>query len=325
MLKINYLISGGIITNYNCSSKCRHCVYASSPGWPKDYMTASVADEVFSLLKKLGCHTVHIGGGEPLLRLEKLIPVLESAARNNIGIDYIETNASWFKDEQSAVHVLKELMGHNVHTLLISIDPFHNEYIPFCKVKGLMEACSRVNMGVFPWLMEFWSDLASMDDKKPHSLEEYSRRFGKNYIISLPSRYGLNLRGRALETYKPMMRKDSYERIVKRSAPCRLLSGVHHFHVDLYGNFIPQSCSGLSIKFSELFKEADPDKYPVFYRLETAGIKGLADLAVQEYGYKPKPQYAGQCDLCQDIRSFLALEVEEAFPDLQPAGFYRFI
>ena len=113
--------------------------------------------------------------------------------------------------------------------------------------------------------------------------------------------------------HTPMMRKDSYERIVKRSAPCRLLSGVHHFHVDLYGNFIPQSCSGLSIKFSELFKGADPDKYPVFYRLETAGIKGLADLAVQEYGYKPKPQYAGQCDLCQDIRSFLALEVEEAF------------
>ena len=53
MLKINQLVSGGIITNYNCSSKCRHCVYASSPSWPKDYMTPSDADEILTMLKRL--------------------------------------------------------------------------------------------------------------------------------------------------------------------------------------------------------------------------------------------------------------------------------
>jgi len=288
-------------------------------------MTSDAADEIFSILKRLGCHTVHIGGGEPLLQPEKLIPVLESAVRHNVGIDYIETNASWYKDEQSAISVLKEMMKHKVHTLLISIDPFHNEYIPFYKVKGLMKACSKVNMGVFPWLMEFWNELACFDDRKPHSLDEYEKHFGRNYIITLPSRYGLNLRGRALKTFRPMMRTDSYERIIERSAPCRLLSGIHHFHVDLYGNFIPQSCSGLSIKFSELYKGADPDKYPVFYRLETIGIKGLAELAVKEYGYKPKAEYAGQCDLCHDIRTYFALKVRRDFPDLQPVDFYRFV
>ncbi|NLJ40831.1 MAG: radical SAM protein [Clostridiales bacterium] len=67
MLKINRLVSGGIITNYHCSSKCKHCSYSSSPEWPKDYMTKAMANEVFAILKRMGCNRVHIGGGEPFL------------------------------------------------------------------------------------------------------------------------------------------------------------------------------------------------------------------------------------------------------------------
>ncbi|HHU77944.1 MAG TPA: radical SAM protein [Clostridiales bacterium] len=325
MLRINYLVSGGLITNYRCSSRCRHCVYASSHAWPDDYMTSSAADEIFSLLKKLGCSSIHIGGGEPLLRPERIFPVLESAAGNDVDIEYIETNASWYKDESSAVNILKELRKRGAGCLLISIDPYHNEYIPFYKVKGLIKACSEVNMDVFPWLMEFWDDLDALDDRRPHSLEEYARFFGDDYLLKLPGRYGLNLRGRALRTYRPMMRMESFDSIMENPAGCSLLSGRYHFHVDLYGNYIPQSCSGLSIKLNELIHGADPNKYPVFYRLEHYGIKGLAEYAVKEYGYKPESEYAGKCDLCQDIRSWLVLELGLNLPDLQPADYYRFI
>lgn len=62
MLKINNLVSGGIITNYKCSSKCKHCAYSSSPGWPNEYMSYETADEIFSILRRKGCHSVHIGG-----------------------------------------------------------------------------------------------------------------------------------------------------------------------------------------------------------------------------------------------------------------------
>jgi MoaA/NifB/PqqE/SkfB family radical SAM enzyme len=100
VLKISYLASGGIITNYKCSSKCKHCSYSSSPKWPDDYMTPSMADEIFAILKSLGCYSVHIGGGEPLLKPEKILDILETARKNNINIEYIETNASWYKDEE---------------------------------------------------------------------------------------------------------------------------------------------------------------------------------------------------------------------------------
>jgi len=325
MFKINYLVSGGLITNYKCSSKCKHCSYASSPSWPNDYITPPMADEIFSILKSLGCHAVHIGGGEPLLQPEKIYPVLESARRNNIDIDYIETNASWFKDEESAKKVLRRLMQLGVHTLLISIDPFHNEYVPFWKVKGLMGACSKVNMGVFPWLMEFWNDLAALDDNRPHSIQEYAEIFGQDYLISLARRYGLNFKGRALKTYRPMMRMEPFDKILEEAGSCRLLTGVHHFHVDLYGNFVPQSCPGLSVNLKELSEGADPDKYPVLHSLESEGIGGLVKLAVEKYGYKPKAEYAGKCDLCYDIRTYLVLERELELPDLQPAGHYKYV
>ncbi len=325
MLKIDYLISGGLITNYKCSSKCKHCSYASSPSWPNDYMTLSMADEIFSILKELGCHSVHIGGGEPLLQPDRILPVLESAERNNVGIDYIETNASWFKDGESAKSILRRLMQHGVHTLLISIDPYHNEYIPFWKVKGLIKACSKVNMGVFPWLMDFWADLDALDDRKPHSLQEYAKVFGQDYLLELPRRYGINLKGRALKKYRWMMQKEPFEQIIRRSIPCRLLSGVHHFHVDLYGNFVPQSCPGLSVNLRELSQGAKPDKYPVFHSLESEGIGGLVELAIERYGYKPKDEYAGKCDLCYDIRRYLVLELSLKLPDLQPSGHYKLV
>ena len=122
-----------------------------------------------------------------------------------------------------------------------------------------------------------------------------------------------------------MMRVQPAEVIIENSPPCSLLSGVYHFHVDLYGNFIPQSCAGLSIKLSELVQGANPKKYPVLYNLETKGIKGLVELVVKEYGYKLKAEYAGKCDLCYDIRSYLVLEKKMELPDLQPWNHYRFI
>ncbi|AEV70017.1 radical SAM protein [Acetivibrio clariflavus] len=324
MLKIDYLVSGGIITNYKCTSVCKHCCYSSSPNWSDDYMTAAMADEVFSILRSLGCYHVHIGGGEPLLKPDKILDVLDAARKNNIEIEYIETNSSWYRDETSSNAILKELKAYGVNTLLISIDPFHNEYIPFWKVKALIEACSKAGMKVFPWLMEFWDDIDSMDDEKPHSLDEYKQLFGHDYMMQLLKKYGLNLKGRAFKTYKPMMKRQPFEQILNESIPCKLLSGIYHFHIDLYGNFIPQSCPGFSIPLRELAHGADSEKYRIFNTLESVGIRGFVELAEKEYRYKPREEYAGKCDLCYDMRNFLVLELGLDLADLKPVNHYKY-
>jgi len=191
-------------------------------------------------------------------------------------------------------------------------------------VKALIKACSKAGMNVFPWQMEFWGDIDAMDDKTPHSLDEYKRLFGRDYLLQLLNRYGLNVMGRALKTYKPIMKMQLFEKILRESKPCKLLSGIYHFHVDLYGNFIPQSCPGFSISLRELVHGADPRKYRIIDRLESAGISGFAELAIKEYGYKPKEEYAGRCDLCYDMRNYLVLELGLDIPDLKPEYHYRY-
>ena len=56
------LLSGGLIVNYACSSKCGHCHYNSSPQREKDYITVETAQKIFSFLKRNGCNSIHIGG-----------------------------------------------------------------------------------------------------------------------------------------------------------------------------------------------------------------------------------------------------------------------
>jgi hypothetical protein len=37
-INIRRLMSGGIITNYFCTSRCGHCLYNCSPQWEKEYI-----------------------------------------------------------------------------------------------------------------------------------------------------------------------------------------------------------------------------------------------------------------------------------------------
>lgn len=106
-LKIERLFSGGVITNYYCSSACKHCLYNSSPSWKKEYMTEEMADKVFKTLKNFGVFSVHIGGGEPFLNFEGLKKVVEKANENGVYIEYIETNASWVENEKRQSKSLK--------------------------------------------------------------------------------------------------------------------------------------------------------------------------------------------------------------------------
>jgi hypothetical protein len=286
-------------------------------------MEETMAERIFSLLVSFGCRSVHIGGGEPLLRPDRLCAVLTAASKMGVGIEYVETNASWYRDEESASRILRQLRDHGVDTLLVSLDPFHNEFIPYRKTKGLMDACARAGMGVFPWRMEFAEDLEAFDDSRPHELAEYEERFGPRYRNDLLRRYGLNMRGRALESFRSLLRTLPTAAILAESASCTELDGIHHFHIDLYGNFVPQSCAGLSVAIDDLRSGADPAKYALIDALRSDGVRGLYEIAVARYAFAADAEYAGKCDLCQTIRKHIARATgPKALPDLRPAGHY---
>ena len=321
-LKIPQLISGGVITNYFCTSRCRHCLYGCSPQWEKNYITESMSKTIFDAIRILGCSSIHIGGGEPFLNFTELLKVVQSAYNSHIHIEYIETNSSWFKDESDTERKLEQLKEAGVNTLLISMSPFHNEYIPFKKVKALIKSCHKSGIQIFPWIQDFYNEIDGFDQNSVHTLEEYTQKYGEDYIHKIPSRYWIHYTGRALETFSTVFPLKSLENILQESGLCRELADTSHFHIDLFGNYIPGLCSGMAIALEDLQNSLEQDQYPVLNMLYSGGISELFHFAAKEYGFSPNPQYLSKCHLCTDIRKYLVIQKKIESKELKPKEFY---
>ena len=276
-------------------------------------------------VRKLGCRSFHIGGGEPMLSPESLTNVLKKADALGVSVEYVETNSSWFKDSESAAALLSRLRKQGLNTLLVSISPFHNESIPFFKVKGVIEAARRTRIDVFPWVNEFVPDLSQFNPAKTHSLQEFIARFGPNYLLQILERYWIHLGGRALETFRPLLGQKTYQQIIRESdGDCSSeLSNTGHFHIDLFGNYIPGLCSGLSISIDDLGKPLAAETYPILTSLYRYGIRGLIELAVDLAAFSPQQDlYINKCDLCTEIRTYLRQHDYHGSQELCPIEFY---
>jgi hypothetical protein len=322
--RIDHLASGGLIPNYYCTSKCRHCLYACSPKWDKDYIDAETTEKNVLKIKSLGCRSIHIGGGEPFLNLEGLKKVVETIHALGVQIDYVETNSSWYRDRESACRALESLKKRGLSMLLVSMSPFHNEHIPFYKVKGVIAACHRVGMEVFPWISAFYPEIEALGDQSTHTLSEYEERYGADYLRRIPSRYWVHFGGRAVKTFAPVFGTRPCEEILSAGKRgCGELLDVSHFHLDLYGNYVPGLCSGLAIDRDDLGHPMSPEKYALLHMLLERGVTGLFELASKRYGFTPSSGYLSKCHLCLDLRRYLVLERGLSAPELKPQAFYE--
>lgn len=324
-LHISSLFSGGLITNYYCTSRCRHCLYACSPKWDKNYIDAEKVREYIRKVKSLNCYSIHIGGGEPMLDPEKLTDVLKVVKEEGIEIQYIETNSSWYKDEKSAVNVLKKFRKSGIHTMLISISPFHNEYVPFFKTKGVIKACQKTGINVFPWIQDFYQEVDSFDDQVSHTPDEYQKKFGEDYLRNIPGRYWIQPGGRASLMLSNVFSLKPLEQLPGIKDGCSELEDTSHFHMDLFGNYIPGLCSGLSIKAEDLGQALDKDKYPVLSMLYSKGVNALLEFAKDRFNFKEEEKYLNKCHLCLEIRRFLTANGMQESIELQPKQFYEFL
>jgi len=322
---VNHLASGGVITNYHCASRCGHCLYNCGPHRPGDFLDAATAGKIFRVIIQHGCRSVHIGGGEPLLQPRQLATVLEAAREAGMGIDYVETSSAWFADGEKAHAVLQALKRAGLRTLLVSISPFHNAAIPYARVMGVITACRQSGIEVFPWVNAFVRDLTRLDINRPHAMAEFEAAFGSDYLRRIPDRYWIHLGGRALQTFRPVHPRQPLAQILENSPPdcSRALGDTSHFHIDLYGNYIPGLCSGLALAMEDLGRPLSAEAYPLLHRLATDGIRGLYRMAVRECGFVPRREaYLNHCDVCNEIRGSLIRSDKGRFRELAPEGHY---
>jgi hypothetical protein len=250
--------------------------------------------------------------------------VVETAHSLGVQIEYVETNSSWYRDEDSACEVLSSLKDRGLSTLLISISPFHNEHIPFYKVKGVIDACKAVQLNVFPWILDFFPEIDALDDKGTHAMDEYQDTYGPNYLRKLPSRYWIHFGGRAVKTFADVFGTMDYQKILSSNkGGCTELLNTDHFHFDLFGNYIPGLCSGIAIYRDDMGHEISAERYPLIHILFHEGIRGLYDLVYSKYAFKPSHGYMSKCHLCLDLRRYLVVDQGMTHTELQPRAFYE--
>ena len=309
MLKVRHLQHGGIMANYKCTAACRHCLYSCSPDRSAGYITEKTAAEVCKYLRIGGCNSVHIGGGEPFIDIDGLVMLTECLSKSGIRVDYIETNAYFATDKDKVVKALERLKKAGADALCISIDPFHAEYVSPDLPVTLAKICNLVGFGFFLWQERFLSGMSKIKpgmvpDRK--GLEEY---ISPNYIIETARSYGLHLSGRAINIEAEYYDNKPLEQILNKTPCTGLLSGGH-FHVDMYGNFIPPGCTGIVIPLKEAVSGISAGKYPVFERLLSGGVSELLVYA-ENKGFIPDAAgYPSGCALCFRIRHWLS----ENFP-----------
>ena len=327
-------ISCGIFLSYKCNCRCRYCMYACSPDWNSDWISEQ---DLVTILKQLSGkikpssygsdkvslnYGLHFTGGEPFLNFELLLKAVEIANELRVPSTFVETNCYWSTDEETTREKLALLKSKGLKGILISVNPFYLEYVPFDRT----ERAIRISQELFPgnvmvYQTEYYLQFRELGIKKVLPLEEYLKMVKLN---DLQRRVELFLTGRAAYQLKDLYPK--YKAIYFFDKPCQppFLRSWHN-HIDNYGNYLPGYCGGISLgdaRNLDLICRTgiDADSRPILNFLTASDFEGLFQFAIKDFGYEEKSEgYASKCHLCLDIRKHLA---KEGFEELAPREFY---
>jgi hypothetical protein len=309
-------------------------MYACSPKWKGDWISEKDLESCLSLLggkiqpSPWGRDTVslnyglHFTGGEPFLNFDLLVRAVEIAHELKIPSTFVETNCFWCSDDritEEKLHLLKE---KGLGGILISVNPFYAEYVPFERT----ERCVRISFEVFGknvmvYQTEYYYQFRQLGIREKISLDDY-RALTKGE--DLTEKVELFLTGRAACQLKMFYPRFPARRYFNELCRPPFLRDWHN-HFDNYGNIMPGYCGGLSLgqwqDIDHLITEGiNVEEHPILNYLISEDMEGLFHFAM-DHGYRESSDgYVSRCHLCLDIRKHLVLKKD--FHELTPGEFY---
>ena len=338
ILRVPKPVSGGLLLSYKCNSRCKHCMYACSPYWKTDWISRDDAEKVLTQLSKAFSESypagfsrvglnlgLHFTGGEPFLNFPLLLNLVKTADRLKIPSTFVETNCFWSVNDDAAEEKLTQLKEAGLGGIMISVNPFILEYVPFERTLRAIRVSRKVFGGNVMVYQEFFHwQLKELNVKGTMSFEEYLRKTGiqsLRYIELIPM-------GRACYALGNLYRKHPANSFFNETCTAEL-TRPWHVHVDNYCNYMTGYCGGISLgdarNLDSIYGEGiELNDHPVLAKLVSPrGMKQLYDFGVKEFGYKElKDGYVSKCHLCVDIRKHIVEQTDE-FKELKPREFYR--
>ncbi|MEM3104390.1 MAG: 4Fe-4S cluster-binding domain-containing protein [Candidatus Bathyarchaeia archaeon] len=332
-VKLPIPISGGLILSYQCTAECRYCMYACSPRW-KHWISEEVLEEILRQLagkiapSPYGPDSVslnyglHFTGGEPFLNFELLLKAVETAERLKIPSTFVETNCYWALDDKTVREKLKLLKEVGLKGILISVNPYYLEYVPFERTERAIRISREIfGRNVMVYQLNYYLIFKKLGVKGRLKLEDYLEMSkGENLVRNAE----ILLMGRAVYKLKDFYPRHPADHFLDQLCWPPFLREWHN-HFDCYGNFLPGYCSGISLgdcrKLDEILRDGlNLDEKPILKFLVNQDFRGLLQFA-KKLGFKESEEgYVSKCHLCLDIRRFLIDHGE--FEELKPREFY---
>ena len=321
------LVSGGLMLSYRCTNRCVHCLYRCSPKKPNTWITKNRAAEALAALaREPELESIHLSGGEATLRMDLLVEIIAMAREAGVPLSYLETNAITCTSPEKGEEIYGRLRAAGLPMILISTSMFHNEFVPFERMKMAVEAAGKVfgERNVIVWVPHLYDILGRMDGiDRTRTLEEFCLITGLDQRKEmLPGLYHLVPGGRVTEEMRDSFTPD--RAAAYRTSRCSgEITSTTHFHIDPMGHLFTGLCAGIiSGTVDDLHPVITGETRSLLHLLCTGGPVALMELAMEKYGFEEDPGgYVSKCDLCLQVRQFL--RTRDTFPEFGPDDYYE--
>jgi organic radical activating enzyme len=320
-MTLKYWSAAGLCLTDWCNARCASCYLACRPE-RNEWMDVEMALGVWQQLEALSPHgcRVHLAGGEPFGDMPRLLEILHRAGRAGLTCQKVETNGFWAADETTAREMLRDLRETTMGELLISADPFHQQFVPIDVARQAARLAEEV-LGAGRWRVRWQDWLEQGVDVR--SLDDVARqKLFAEWIAQGRDR----LNGRAAEQLARTLPRQPIEAFDALSCREGLLRGKH-VHVLPDGGVYPGTCAGLVLgnvhreSIGKMWRRLEQDHAdrPVLGPLIEGGpvelLRRRAGLELSSRGY------ASKCHLCWSLRKQLAEKGEYA-QEISPAWVY---
>ncbi len=145
LLEMPFLRNIGFIMTYRCQIACPHCIIEAGPHRKEEMLLA----DSFNWIQQIASYrdgyikVLSLTGGEPFYNIDNLKKIAAFGETCGLLVSAV-TNAFWATSQEEAVRVLRELCA--IKMLAISTDVYHQESIPFERVKNAVFASKECNI-----------------------------------------------------------------------------------------------------------------------------------------------------------------------------------
>ncbi|WP_026658226.1 radical SAM protein [Butyrivibrio sp. AC2005] len=158
-----------------CTGKCKHCSEGDHDGFTEHIDADVAAESIKEICAHYDIKTVMTFGGEPLLYPDVVCTILKTASDLGIEKRQLITNGYFSNNPESIEAVVKNLNDSGVNDILLSVDAFHQEYIPLDPVFNFAQ--NAVQVGIPVRLQPAWlgssDDLNSYNDRTREVIQKF--------------------------------------------------------------------------------------------------------------------------------------------------------